>query len=95
MISEVYGGGGNAGATLKRDFIELYNKSAAPVDLAGWSVQYASVTRHELWQVTPLVPSPPRRTSSCSPASTSWSREAAGAGGGGDPAPDVERHHRR
>src|SRR6185436_15543578 len=25
VISQVYGGGGNAGATLKSDFIELYN----------------------------------------------------------------------
>ena len=42
VISEVYGGGGNAGATFTNDFIELYNLSASPVDLTGWSVQYAS-----------------------------------------------------
>ncbi len=44
VISEVYGGGGNSGSLLKQDFIELYNTSASPVDLAGWSVQYASST---------------------------------------------------
>ena len=30
-ISQVYGGGGNAGATYKNDFIELYNPGAAAV----------------------------------------------------------------
>jgi 5'-nucleotidase len=44
VISEVYGGGGNSGATLKRDFIELYNNSDSAVDLSTWSVQYASST---------------------------------------------------
>src|SRR2546425_11125814 len=44
VISQVYGGGGNSGATLKNDFIELYNRSAATVDLTGWSVQYAATT---------------------------------------------------
>jgi predicted extracellular nuclease len=42
VISQVYGGGGNSGATLKSDFIELRNNGTAPVDLSGWSVQYAS-----------------------------------------------------
>ena len=41
-ISQVYGGGGNSGATLTNDFIELRNTSAAAVDVTGWSVQYAS-----------------------------------------------------
>jgi predicted extracellular nuclease len=42
VISEVYGGGGNAGATLKNDFVELYNGSDAAVDFTGWVVQYFS-----------------------------------------------------
>lgn len=42
VINEVYGGGGNSGAAFNRDFVELVNKTTAPVDLAGWSVQYAS-----------------------------------------------------
>lgn len=42
IITEVYGGGGNAGAILKRDFIELYNTTNSPVDISGWSVQYYS-----------------------------------------------------
>ena len=42
VISQVYGGGGNTGATLRNDFIELHNTGAEPVTLDGWSVQYAS-----------------------------------------------------
>ena len=42
VVSQVYGGGGNAGATLKNDFIELYNRGTEPVPVTGWSVQYAS-----------------------------------------------------
>jgi Big-like domain-containing protein/lamin tail-like protein len=44
VISQVYGGGGNAGATYDHDFIEVHNTGTSPVDLAGWSVQYASAT---------------------------------------------------
>jgi uncharacterized protein len=42
VISEVYGGGGNSGATLTNDFIELYNRGDTPVDISTWSVQYGS-----------------------------------------------------
>ena len=44
VISEVYGGGGNTGATYTNDFIELYNSGTTSVDLSTWSVQYASAT---------------------------------------------------
>ncbi len=42
VISQVYGGGGNSGATYTNDFIELQNRGAAPVSVDGFSVQYAS-----------------------------------------------------
>jgi 5'-nucleotidase len=42
VINEVYGGGGNSGAPLDRDFVELFNPGSSAVSLAGWSVQYAS-----------------------------------------------------
>src|SRR5215467_13815310 len=58
VISQVYGGGGNSGATLKNDFIELFNASASPVSLDGWSVQYASAAG-TTWQVTNLSGSLP------------------------------------
>ena len=44
VISQVYGGGGNTGATLTHDFIELYNRGTAAVDISAWSLQYASAT---------------------------------------------------
>ena len=42
VISQVYGGGGNAGSTFKNDFVELFNPGLSAVSLTGWSVQYAS-----------------------------------------------------
>jgi len=42
VISQVYGGGGNSGALYQNDFIELFNRSASPVSLSGWSIQYTS-----------------------------------------------------
>lgn len=44
VISQVYGGGGNSGATFTNDFVELHNISTASVSLAGWSLQYAAST---------------------------------------------------
>ena len=36
--------GATPGATYQNDYIELFNRSAATVDLSGWSLQYASAT---------------------------------------------------
>jgi len=44
VVSQVYGGGGNANAPYQNDFVELFNRSASPVALSGWSVQYASAS---------------------------------------------------
>ena len=44
VISQVYGGGGNAGAPFHNDYIELFNRGNASTDVTGWSVQYASAT---------------------------------------------------
>src|SRR5262245_30036078 len=73
VISQVYGGGGNAGATLKNDFIELFNRGTTTISLSGWSVQYAATTG-TTWQVTPL-------TGSLAPGQYYLIQEAAGAGG--------------
>src|SRR6185295_12373953 len=53
VISQVYGGGGNSGATYTNDFIELFNRGGSAVSLNGMSVQYASATG-TTWQVTAL-----------------------------------------
>src|SRR6185369_2899499 len=42
VISQVYGGGGNSGATFTNDYIEIYNPTVISFNLAGWSLQYAS-----------------------------------------------------
>jgi uncharacterized protein (TIGR03437 family) len=42
VISQIYGGGGNQGAPLRNDFIELFNRGTASTDISGWTVQYAS-----------------------------------------------------
>nr|WP_176968602.1 endonuclease/exonuclease/phosphatase family protein [Amycolatopsis xylanica] len=57
VIAEVYGGGGNSGATLTNDFIELANRGAAPVSLDGFSVQYLPGTpsASSTWQTTALT----------------------------------------
>jgi len=44
VISQVYGGGGNSGATYTHDFVELFNTGTSSISLAGWSVQYTSAT---------------------------------------------------
>ena len=44
VISQIYGGGGNKGATLRNDFIELFNRGTAAVTISGWSIQHASAT---------------------------------------------------
>jgi hypothetical protein len=54
VISQLYGGGGNAGAPFKNDFIEIFNAGVTPVDLSGWSVQYAGATGTN-WSVTNLT----------------------------------------
>src|SRR6478752_766280 len=44
VISQIYGGGGNSGATLRNDFIELFNRGNQSVPITGWSVQYPSAS---------------------------------------------------
>jgi len=41
VISQIYGGNGN---TYQSDYVELFNRSGASIDVTGWSVQYASAT---------------------------------------------------
>ncbi|MEV7093744.1 endonuclease/exonuclease/phosphatase family protein [Amycolatopsis sp. NPDC051045] len=76
VIAEVYGGGGNAGATLTSDFVELANRGAAAASLAGFSVQYlpGSASPSSAWQVTPL-------TGSVAPGGRYLVAEGKGSGG--------------
>ena len=53
VVSQVYAGGGNSGATYANDFVELFNRGASAIDISSWSIQYASAAGTS-WQVTPL-----------------------------------------
>jgi len=54
VVSQVFAGGGNAGAPFASDFVELFNRGSTTIDVSGWTVQYASATG-TTWQVTTLA----------------------------------------
>ncbi len=82
VVSQVYGGGGNSGATLKSDFIELHNNGTSAISLDGWSVQYASAAGSS-WQVTALA-------GSIGPGAYYLVKQADGSGGTASlPTPDA------
>jgi hypothetical protein len=54
VVSQIFAGGGNAGATYTNDFVELFNRGAAAVNLTGWTIQYASGASTS-WQTTTLA----------------------------------------
>jgi predicted extracellular nuclease len=82
VISQIYGGGGNSGATLKNDFIELFNRGTSASDVTGWTVQYAS-SNGSSWQKTAL-------SGTIQPGQYYLVQEAAGSGGTVSlPTPDV------
>ena len=72
-ISQVYGAGGNAGATFTNDFIEVFNRGNSTVDLTGWSVQYTSAAG-SAWTPTSL-------SGTLAPGRHFLVQEGAGAGG--------------
>ena len=83
VISQVYGGGGNTGAILKNDFIELFNLGANPVDVTGWTVQYGSSTGTTWGNRTTL-------SGTIQPGNYYLIQEAAGSGGTTNlPTPDA------
>ncbi len=73
VISQVYGGGGNSGATFKNDYVELFNRGSATVDINGWSIQYASAAGAS-WEATPL-------SGSIAPGKYYLVQQSPGAGG--------------
>ncbi len=44
VISQVYGAGGNSGASLRNDYVEIFNRGTTDASLNGMSLQYASST---------------------------------------------------
>jgi len=53
LISQIYGGGGNAGAPYNSDFVEIFNRGNSTISLSGWSIQYASAAGTS-WQSVAL-----------------------------------------
>ncbi len=82
VISQIYGGGGNAGAPLRNDFIEIFNVGSTAVNLAGWSVQYASATA-STWSSTNLT------SVVLSPGQRYLIQQAGGNNGVALPSPDA------
>ncbi|MDB5234238.1 MAG: hypothetical protein JWR44_1231 [Hymenobacter sp.] len=84
VISQAYGGGGNAGSVYRNDFIELFNRGTTTVNVAGWTVQYASTTG------TFSTANSTTLTGSIAPGKYYLIQEAAGTGGTTNlPTPDV------
>ena len=82
VISQVYGGGGNSGATYTHDYIELFNRGTSAVSIAGWSIQYTS-SAGTTWQKTDL-------SGTLLPGQYYLIQQAQGAGGTTAlPTPDV------
>ena len=79
VISQVYGGGGNANAPYTNDFIEIFNPTDAPITFTNWSVQYGSSTG-TTWQVTVLT-----GTRTLQPGQYLLVQEALGSGCTGSP----------
>ncbi len=73
VISQVYGGGGNTGSSYTNDYIEIFNLGLSPVNLSGWSIQYASSTG-TTWAKTNL-------SGTVQPGQYYLIQEAAGTGG--------------
>lgn len=87
VISQVYGGGGNSGAPLTNDFVELFNRGTVPQDLTGWSIQYTSAAGPTAptttWSVTPLT------NITLQPGKYYLIQQAGGANGVALPTPDA------
>src|SRR5258706_6489856 len=73
VISQIYGGGGNSGATYTNAFVELFNRGNAPVSRPGWSVKSPSSGGTGSWSRTPL-------TGTLAPGQYYLVQESAGAG---------------
>ena len=83
VINEVYGGGGNTGATYNQDYVELKNIGSTVATLTGASLQYASNTgTFNSYQALPNITLNPGQTYLISEAN-------AGANGAALPTPDL------
>jgi hypothetical protein len=54
VLSQVFAGGGNSGASYANDYVELFNRGNSTVDLSGWTIQYATASGTS-WSPTALA----------------------------------------
>lgn len=86
VISQIYGGGGNASATYTNDFIEIFNRGTTTIDFSvtPYSVQYAAATSNFATNKTDIT------TGVLLPGHYFLIQEASGgAVGAGLPSPDA------
>jgi uncharacterized protein (TIGR03437 family) len=81
VISQIYGGGGNKGAPLRSNFVELFNSGNQAVNLAGWTIQYAAAAGTN-WDRTQLI-------GSIQPGQYYLIEESTGSTGAPTPNPDA------
>ena len=81
VISQIYGGNSATGFR-NQDFVQLHNRTDAPVSLSGLSLQYGSATGTAAWQVVPL-------SGTIAPGGSYLVGFAATAGGTALPTPDL------
>lgn len=53
LISQIYPGASLTGSPYRSDYVELRNRTSAPVNINGWSLQYATASGLA-WTVAPL-----------------------------------------
>jgi len=53
VVSQLFAGGGNSGASFTHDFVELFNRGSTTIDVSGWTIQYAT-SAGTTWQATAL-----------------------------------------
>src|SRR5262245_3830509 len=55
VISQVYGGGGNSGATYRNDFVEVFNRGGSSVTFSNWTLQYSPNANTSAWTVLATI----------------------------------------
>jgi hypothetical protein len=56
VISQIYGRSNVSGSTFRSDFVELHNRTSAPVNIGGWTLQYASATNTTTFGISATIP---------------------------------------
>jgi hypothetical protein len=84
VITQVYGAGGNSGAVLNADYVELFNPTQSTLTLSNYSIQYASAAGTTISTVTNLPAS-----ITLAPGQYYLVAAAAGSTGSALPAPDA------